>query len=88
MFHDDAEKDGRLYIVNNKTGRKVVDFNLPDVLSRLRTSDELHAYSEQEFLDRGYDYQITVFLRGGDLQYINISISVLGWTKHIQFNEL
>lgn len=88
MFHDDVTKDGRLYIVNNKTGRKVVDFNLPDVLSRLRTSDELHAYSEQEFLDRGYDYQITVFLRGGDLQYINISISVLGWTKRIQFNEL
>ena len=88
IYHDNAENDGHLYIRNKETGIIVANLNLPDILSRLRTSDELHAYSEQEFLDRGYDYQITVFLRGDKLEYINISISVLGWSKRIQFEEL
>lgn len=88
IYHDNAENDGHLYIRNKETGIIVANLNLPDILSRLRTSDELHAYSEQEFLDRGYDYQITVFLRGDKLEYINISISVLGWSKRIQWQEL
>lgn len=88
IYHDEAKDDGILYIRNKETGVNVGTLNLPDILSRLRTSDELHAYTEQEFLDRGYDYQLSIFLRGGKLDYVNISISVLGWSKRIQFEEL
>lgn len=87
IYHDDPADDGHLIITNNKTDVAVAHFNLPDILSQLRTSESIYRYDEQEFLDRGYEYQIDVFLRGGNLAYINISISVLGWSKRIQFVE-
>lgn len=88
IYHDEAKDDGILYIRNKETGVTVGTIDLPDILSRLRTSDELHAYSQQEFLDRGYDYQLTIFIKGDELKYVNISISVLGWSKRIQFEDL
>lgn len=88
MIHDNPADDGLLIVTNRATGATVAALNLPDILSRLRSSDELHSYSAQEFLDRGYDYDLSLFLRGGRLQYVNISISVLGWSRRIQFEEL
>ncbi len=88
MFHQDAADDGILSVVNKTTGIEVARLNLPDILSRLRTSEDLYNYSEQEFLDRGYDYDISIFLKGDKLAWINISISVLGWSQRIQFEEL
>lgn len=88
IFHENAAEDGILSIVNKNTQVEVVRVNLPDLLSRLRTNEDRFRYSEQEFLDRGYDYQIDFFLKGDRLAYINIGISVLGWSKRIQFEEL
>lgn len=88
LYHDDAKDDGILSIVNKNTNMEVVRVNLPDLLSRLRTSEEIYRYSAQEFLDRGYDYQLDFFLKGDRLAYVNISISVLGWSKRVQFEEL
>ena len=88
IYHDDPADDGTLTIVSRETGNTVVNVNLPDLLSRLRSSEETHSYTPQEFLDRGYDYQLDFFLRGGRLSAVNISISVLGWSKRIQYEEL
>lgn len=88
LIHDDPAEDGILSVVNKMTGMEVIRINLPDMLSRLRTSEEIYRYSAQEFLDRGYDYQLDFFLKGDRLAYINISISVLGWSKRIQFEDL
>lgn len=87
-YHDNPEDDGILSVVNNTTGMEVIRVNLPDLLSRLRTSEDIYRYSEQEFLDRGYDYQLDFYLKGDRLAYVNISISILGWSKRIQFEEL
>ncbi len=67
LYHSDAGDDGVLSITNLETNVEVVALNLPDILARLRNSDDLHRYSEQELLDRGYDYSITIFLREGKL---------------------
>lgn len=88
LYHDDAIEDGILSVVNKETGIEVIRVNLPDLLSRLRTSEDIYRYSEQEFLDRGYDYQLDFFLKGDRLAYVNISIGVLGWSKRIQFEDL
>lgn len=88
LYHDDAKDDGILSIVNKNTNMEVVRVNLPDLLSRLRTSEEIYRYSAQEFLDRGYDYKLDFYLKGDRLAYVNISISVLGWSKRVQFEEL
>ena len=88
IYHDDPADDGVLTITNKTTGMNVVNVNLPDLLSRLANYDDLHRYEPQEFLDRGYDYQLEFFIKGDKLAYVNISISVLGWSKRIQFEEL
>ena len=89
LKHEDYNQDGRLIITNNETGTKVVNVDLPDLLSRLRTSEE-YSYSAQEFLDRAYDYKLQFFIQGGKLKYcyITISVNVLSWSKRIQFEKL
>lgn len=88
LYHDRAEDDAILSIVNRKTGVEVVRVNLADMLSRLRTSADIFRYTPQEFLDRGYDYQLTFFLKGDSWEYVNIEISVLAWAKRIQYEHV
>ncbi len=88
LYHDNVAEDGILSVVNKNTGVEVIRVNLPDLLSRLRTSEDRFRYTEQEFLDRGYDYQLDFFLKGDKLSYVTISISVLSWSKRVQFEEL
>lgn len=88
LYHDDPKDDGILSVVNKETQQEVIRVNLPDLLSRLRTSEDIYRYSAQEFLDRGYDYQLDFFLKGDRLYYVEISISVLGWSKRVQLAEL
>lgn len=89
LKHDDYNQDGHLLIKSKETGNTVVNVDLPDLLSRLRTSEE-YSYSAQEFLDRAYDYKLQFFIQGGKLKYcyITISVNVLSWSKRIQFEEL
>lgn len=89
LKHDDYNQDGHLLIKSKETGNTVVNLNLPDLLSRLRTSEE-YSYSAQEFLDRAYDYKLQFFIQGGKLKYcyITISVNVMSWSKRIQFEDL
>lgn len=88
LYHDRADEDAILSITNKETGVEVVRVNLPDMLSRLRTSAEIYRYTPQEFLDRGYDYQLTFFLKGDTWEYVNVEISVLSWAKRIQYEHI
>lgn len=88
LYHDKAADDAVLSITNKKTGREVVRVNLPDILSRLRSAAEIYRYTPQEFLDRGYDYQLTFFLKGDTWEYANVEISVLSWAKRIQYETV
>lgn len=88
LYHENPSEDGILSVINKNTEIEVIRVNLPDLLSRLRTSEEIYRYSAQEFLDRGYDYQLDFFLKGDRLAYVNISISILGWSKRVQFEDL
>lgn len=88
LYHDKAADDAVLSITNKKTGREVVRVNLPDILSRLRSVAEIYRYTPQEFLDRGYDYQLTFFLKGDTWEYANVEISVLSWAKRIQYETV
>lgn len=69
LKHEDYNLDGRLLIKSKETGNTVVNVDLPDLLSRLRTSEE-YSYSAQEFLDRAYDYKLAFFIQGGKLQVL------------------
>lgn len=78
------EQNAMLSIFNKKTGEEVVRINLADCLAQGRGAFDYLNYSPQEFLDREYDYHLDFFLKGGEWQYANLSISVLSWSKRIQ----
>lgn len=93
IYHEDPAEDAILSVTDKRTGLEVIRVNLPDLLSRLSTSEELYfyRYTPQEFLDRGYNYQLSFFLRGGKLQnaYIGVSIGMLSWCqRQVQFVDL
>ncbi|MDY4844656.1 MAG: FimB/Mfa2 family fimbrial subunit, partial [Parabacteroides sp.] len=74
-----AAEDAILSVTNRHSEVEVIRVNLPDLLCQLRTSTELQLFSPQEFLDRGYDYRLTFFLRGDHWEYVQVEISVLSW---------
>lgn len=88
LYHTHAAADAILQITHRPTGAVIAKVNLPDMLSRLRVSADIYRYTPQQFLDRGYDYDLSFFLADGKLKYINISISILGWSRRIQVEEL
>lgn len=81
---DNPEENARLTIRHRETGRTVIEADLCNLLGQLRTYDETQRYTLQEFLDRGYDFRLTFFLKGGEWQYTDVSIGILGWSKRIQ----
>lgn len=87
LYHDRAADDAVLSVTHKETGREVIRIDLADMLSRLRGGADRY-YEPQEFLDRGYDYQLTFFLQGGEWKYLELRISVLSWTLRIQNEDL
>lgn len=84
LWHERAVDDATLTVTHRTTGNEVIRVNLPDLLARLRTADELHIYTEQEFLDRAYDYRLTFFLKGGRWVEVQLEISILAWSIRMQ----
>ena len=88
LFHKEATADAVLTVTEKESGKELIRVNLPDLLSRMRTSDELNRYTPQEFLDRGYDYHLTFFLQGDRWAYVQVEIGVLSWAQRFQFEQI
>ena len=92
MVHNNARQNPRLIILNRKTGHEVVNIDLCYYLTLARNAYEIHHYSEQEYLDREYDYRLDFGLEGkGDdetWKYVTIRINVLSWAIRVQHEEL
>ena len=86
IWHPVAEngKHAILSIWKKSTGKEIVRINLADYLAQGRGAFEAEHYSEQEFLDREYNYKLDFFLHDDQWKYVQLSISVLDWSKRIQ----
>lgn len=80
------EDNAMLEILNKNTGELVANVNLPYILSVGRQAYEIQNYSQQEYLDREYDYHLDFFLKGG--KWVEIEVHVLSWSKRVQNVEL
>lgn len=85
---EENDKNAILTITNKTTGEEVARINLADYLAQCRGAFEAQHYSEQEFLDREYDYKLDFFLQGNQWRYAEIRISILDWVKRIQRVDL
>lgn len=83
IMHASSEP-AMLTIYNRKTSQTVARINLADCLAQGRSAFEFYNYSPQEFLDREHKYKLDFFLRGDTWDYVDLSISVLSWSKRIQ----
>lgn len=81
---EENDKNAILTITNKTTGEEVARIDLADYLAQCRGAFEAQHYSEQEFLDREYDYKLDFFLQGNQWRYAEIRISILDWVKRIQ----
>lgn len=92
LHSDDARRNARLIIRNHETGHEIVNIDLCYYLALARNAYEIHHYSQQEYLDREYDYRLDFGIEGtGSAEtwkYMTISINVLSWALRIQNEEL
>ncbi|MBQ0048965.1 MAG: FimB/Mfa2 family fimbrial subunit [Bacteroidales bacterium] len=86
----DSHKNARLRITRKSDGMRVADFNLP-----MTFYDDAHMahrtkWGAQEFLDRCYEYNLSLFLRGDTWEGLNIevTVNVTAWRIHIQNEKL
>lgn len=90
MYHTSADtgKNARLRILRNSDNHVVADINLPSHLAMGRKAYEQHNYSEQEYLDREYNYDLHFFIRGDQWLYASLRINVLAWAIRIDNQTL
>lgn len=88
MLHDSIGEDAILTITNKEDGKEVARINLPEFLSQGRNAIDTYRYGPQEYLDRGYDFYMDFFLKGGEWHEIELSVGVglhiLSWARRIQ----
>ena len=84
LYANDADNQAKLTVRHRESERTVIEADLCNLIGQLRNYDETQRYTLQEFLDRGYDFRLTFFLKGGEWQYTDVSIGILGWSKRIQ----
>ncbi len=88
MTHASVSDDAILTITDAQTGSTVALLNLPNLLSRTRNYESLYRYTAQQFLDRACDFSLSLYLKGGELSYVTITVGILSWDYHIQTEDL
>lgn len=81
----ESSRNARLHIERTSDGATIADLNLPQILQQGRGAYETQNYSPQEYLDRAYDFSLDFFVKGTKLQYIDLTVSNLSWSKRIQY---
>ena len=85
LIYSATPQDNAVLVIRNKeTQENVATINLPDCLAQGRNAVERYQYTPQEFLDREHNYKLAFFLKGDSWEYIDLSISILSWSKRIQ----
>ena len=84
VYYSKPSDNAVLVIRNKETQENVATINLPDCLAQGRNAVERERYTPQEFLDREHNYKLAFFLKGDSWEYMELSISILSWSKRIQ----
>lgn len=76
-----------LTITERATGRQVASLNLASILAEGRGAFETYFYSEQEYLDRAYDYYLNFILVDGQWEEIELVVPrlhITPWARRFQ----
>lgn len=83
-------KNARLHITRKSDGVRVADFNLPMTFYDDAQISHRVRWDAQEFLDRCYEYNLSLFLRGDTWEglRIEVTLNVTAWRIYIQNEKL
>lgn len=86
MFYGGIQNmDNARLVINRKSDSKLIaDINLPYYLAAGRGAYAKYNYSEQEYLDREYDYDMDLYLKGDTWQSVKINVAVMAWSIRFQ----
>lgn len=77
-------KNAVLQIVNVTDGTVPVQIALPYYLAFGRNAFATQHYSEQEYLDREYQYNLDFFLQEGNWKFLDLKVNIMAWAIRIQ----
>lgn len=88
MYHSQEEggapKDAHLSIVRKSDGERVAFLSLPRILAYGRNALDYSRYTEQGYLDREYNYNLSFYLKGGQWEtteiWTGLDLNILAWT--------
>lgn len=87
MMHTDEADRAKLHVRNKITGYESV-FDLPRELSRGRAAYADKNWSEQEYLDREYQYDLALCLTDKSWKFLQVNVLALSWSKRVQNADL
>lgn len=88
MYQKNVGENAQLFIVNRDSGKMVAHLNLPYILSEARKAYDIYKYSQQEYLDREYEYRLDFLLKGDTWAYVTVTIDALSWATRVQIEDL
>lgn len=89
----DFPKNAKLHLIRKAKGtepREVIAvLNLPHSLAMGRTQYAWYHYSEQEYLDREYNYRLDFYILGGKVEDVFLtSVNITPWSIRLQNEKL
>lgn len=92
IYHEKAEDDARLMIVRKSDNEVVAKLSLPRILAYDRIANYYYHLTQQGYLDREYNYNLTFFLKGGEWEsteiWTGLDVNILSWNVRRQDIEL
>lgn len=92
MIHDRAVDDARLCIVRKADNMTVASISLPRTLAYSRIAHDYYQLTQQGYLDREYNYNLSFYLKNGQWEtteiWIAVDVNVLSWRIRRQDVEL
>lgn len=92
MYHEKADDDARLLIVRKSDGDNVARLSLPRVLAYSRIANDYFHLTQQGYLDREYNYNLSFYLKNGKWEeteiWVAIDVNMLSWSIRRQDVEL
>lgn len=92
IIHDKPQDDAHLQIVRKSDGEVVANLSLPRILAYSRISHDYYGLTEQGYLDREYNYNLSFYLKNGTWEsteiWIATDVNILSWAVRRQDVEL
>ncbi len=88
FIYGSSEADRPTLHIRNKITSHETLIDFVALLAQGRDAFAPHNWSQQEYLDREYDYDLALYLDDNIWKYAMVKVNILSWTKRVQNEEL